>query len=232
MKKQGFRIFLIFCFLLPLPCMGWGQPMQMAAGCHCFKDRSYDPARKFAADEYILATSFNSMLATSFNISKKQIIMLRMRMGVGGEDLITSLYLGHLLERDFQKIITHRSSGQSWLQIVSAEEFKGKEENDSVLSIINKNGSDQDVSRSAAAMIARSYFSLPSGIIEKYRDSGFSDKEIVLVLGVSVRSGQPVENVFALNKDKGQSWGEITNSLGIAPGDIDDMIASVSQGGI
>ncbi|MCK5195887.1 MAG: hypothetical protein KAQ71_18890, partial [Desulfobulbaceae bacterium] len=178
---------------------------------------------------YILATSFNSMLATSFNISKSQIIMLRMRMGVGGEDLITSLYLGQLLERDFQKILTHRSNGQSWIQIVSADELKGKEEIDPVLSVINKNGSDQDVSSSATAMLAGSYFSLPSGIIEKYRDSGFSDKEIVLVLGLSVRSGQPVKNVFALYKDKGQSWGEITNSFGIAPGDIDDMIASVSQ---
>ena len=227
--KQGLPIFLLFSFLFLLPFVSWGQPMQMAAGCHCFKDRSYDPAQKFAADEYILATSFNSMLATSFNISKSQIIMLRMRMGVVGEDLITSLYLGQLLERDFQKILTHRSNGQSWAQIVSAEELKGKREQDPVLSVINKNGSDQDVSRSATAMLASSYFSLPSGIIEKYRDSGFSDKEIVLVLGLSVRSGEPVENVFALYRDKGQSWGEITNSFGIAPGDIDDMIASVSQ---
>jgi len=206
--------------------------MQMAAGCHCFKDRSFDPARKFAADEYILATSFNSMLATSFSISKKQIIMLRMRMGVGGEDLITSLYLGQLLERDFQKILTLRSNGQSWSQIVSAEEFIGKVENDPVLSEINKNRSDQDVFQSATAILASSYFSIPSDIIEKYRDSGFSDKEIVLVLGLSVRSGQPVENLFTLNKEKGQSWGEITNSLGIAPGDIDDMIASVSQNAV
>ena len=112
--KQGLPIFLLFSFLFLLPFVSWGQPMQMAAGCHCFKDRSYDPAQKFAADEYILATSFNSMLATSFNISKSQIIMLRMRMGVGGEDLITSLYLGQLLEIYFQQLSQIEACDEIW----------------------------------------------------------------------------------------------------------------------
>lgn len=227
--KHTLPVYLLFCFVFFVPNIGIGQPMEMAAGCHCFKDRSYDPARKFAVDEYILATSFNSMLATSFGITKKQIIMMRMRMGVGGEDLITSLYLGQLLGRDFQKILTLRSSGQSWIEIVGTEELHGKEENNPVLSVVRANGSDVDVSRSAAAIIVSKYFSLPSGVIEKYRESNFSDKEIVLVLGLSVRSGQPLEQFFTLYKDKGQSWGEITDSSGVAPGDIDDMIASVHQ---
>ena len=52
-------------------CLGTtGLPVfaQSTINCHCFLDRSYDPADKFAADEYILATSFNSLLAKSFDI--------------------------------------------------------------------------------------------------------------------------------------------------------------------
>jgi hypothetical protein len=64
--------------------------------CHCFQDRSYDPGDKFAADDYILATSFNSLLAKSFDISKKQVVMLKMNEGVNQDDLLVGLKLTKL----------------------------------------------------------------------------------------------------------------------------------------
>ena len=130
MKKKGLQFLLFCCSLFLIPSLASGQPMQMSAGCHCFKNRTYDPAQKFAADEYILATSFNSMLATFFSISKKQIIMLRMRMGIGGEDLLTSFYLGKMLGKDFQQILSQRSSEKSWNQIVTSDDLNEKQKND------------------------------------------------------------------------------------------------------
>ena len=47
----------------------------MATGCHCFRQRSYDPEAKFVADDYILATSFNSLTANLFNIPKKEMAL-------------------------------------------------------------------------------------------------------------------------------------------------------------
>ncbi|MBC8316880.1 MAG: hypothetical protein H8E41_03175 [Desulfobulbaceae bacterium] len=210
---------LISC--LPTICLG--QPMQMVAGCHCFKDRSFDPARKFAADEYILATSFNSMLASFFNISKRQIIMLRMQGGVDGADLTTSLYIGKQLDMDFQKILSLRSGGQGWLQIIDEVNVK---KSDPALNAISSN---PDVPAAAAAMLVSRYFSVPSEGVGKYRERGLSDKEIVLVLGLSARSGETADVLADLYSEKGKSWGEIASSLGITAGDVGAMIASLFQ---
>lgn len=224
------HILRIICFSVVISCFAsicLGQPMQMAAGCHCFKDRSYDPARKFAADDYILATSFNSMLASFFNISKRQIIMFRMQGGVDGQDLTTSLYLGKLLDMDFQKILSLRSNGQSWFRITA--EASVKDTTEPVLTVISRNGSSQDVASAVAAILISRYFSIPIEGIEIYRQRDLSDKEIVLILGLSMRSGETADALADLYAEKGKSWGEIANSFGIAAGDIGTLIVSVFQ---
>ncbi len=64
---------------------------ESVTGCHCFKDRTYNPLDKFAADGYILATSFNSLLSEYFGISKRQIIQHRMQGGIDQDDLLIGL---------------------------------------------------------------------------------------------------------------------------------------------
>ena len=65
---------LFLVLLLLFATMG-AEPAssEMVTGCHCFKQRSYDPEARFAADDYILATSFNSLTANIFNIPKRQV---------------------------------------------------------------------------------------------------------------------------------------------------------------
>jgi len=220
------KIFLLCFFIFSLPFVSLAQPMQMAAGCHCFKDRSYDPAQKFAADDYILATSFNSMLARFFDISKRQIIMLRMQKGVDGKELTTSLYLGKILAVDFNTILSRHSKKQSWKEIVASVDFP-KNEKYPVIEMIRKNGSDQDISHLAAKMVISKYFAIPAVSITKYNDQGLSDKEVVLVMGLSSRSGQAVDFIVSQYADKGKSWGEIADSYGIAAAEIGAIISSL-----
>jgi len=73
-------------FLIILILFSLGSAVQVfaesAIQCHCFTDRSYNSADRFASDEYILATSFNSLLAKSFAITKRQNVMIKMNGGV------------------------------------------------------------------------------------------------------------------------------------------------------
>ena len=55
---------------------------------HCFTKRVYNPAERFAADDYILATSFNSLLARLAALPKRQIVMIKMNDGVAQDDLL------------------------------------------------------------------------------------------------------------------------------------------------
>jgi hypothetical protein len=217
----------LFCiFLLSGSILDNCAAQQMAAGCHCFKDRSYDPARKFAADDYMLAKSFNSMLASYFNISKRQIIMMRMQGGVDGQDLTMSLYLGKITGTDFKDILSLRSNGQSWKQIVA--DHKARIQSDNPVAIVTEPKDDeQEIVNTVVTMLVTDYFAIPPESIDKYRSNGLSDKEVVLCLGLSAQSGKSIDELLSRYKEEGQSWGEIANSLGIAAADIGTIITNV-----
>jgi hypothetical protein len=79
--------------------------------CHCFQDRSYDPGDKFAADDYLLATSFNSLLARSFDISKEQVVILKMEEKVSQDDLLVGLKITRLTGGYLEQLLGLRSAG-------------------------------------------------------------------------------------------------------------------------
>lgn len=67
------RLFVLI--LLSMSCASaFAQP---TGGCHCFRDRTYNPENKFSSDSYLLTTVFNSLTADYFSISKQQIITLK-----------------------------------------------------------------------------------------------------------------------------------------------------------
>ncbi|RUM40181.1 MAG: hypothetical protein DSY80_10670, partial [Desulfocapsa sp.] len=71
-------IMLLLFFSAPV---SWAQMPEITSSCHCFKDRVYNPEKKFTADKYLLTTSFNSFIAANFQLSKSQIVMMKMKGG-------------------------------------------------------------------------------------------------------------------------------------------------------
>jgi hypothetical protein len=54
-------LYLSIQFILPMPALATS-----AITCHCFRDRSYDPAQPSMGDPYFLATTQNSFFAIVF----------------------------------------------------------------------------------------------------------------------------------------------------------------------
>ncbi|HDS16446.1 MAG TPA: hypothetical protein ENN66_07550 [Proteobacteria bacterium] len=65
--------------------------LRAAPSCHCFRQREYDPGNHFAADTYLLATSFNSLLARYFGVEKKELVLLKMKGGIDEDELLPDL---------------------------------------------------------------------------------------------------------------------------------------------
>jgi hypothetical protein len=83
---------------------------ESAIECHCLRARTYNPADRFAADDYILATSFNSLLAKAFNISPRKIIMIKMNEGESQEELLISLKLSKITGEDPSRFFRQRGN--------------------------------------------------------------------------------------------------------------------------
>ena len=107
---------LMLLSMLPAPRHGYAGT---TTACHCFRQRDYNPKAKFAADDYLLATCFNSLTARYFNISKRQIIMLKMKGGIHQDDLLTALQLHRNFSLDLQQLVSLRQQGYPWKDIVS-----------------------------------------------------------------------------------------------------------------
>lgn len=111
------RIILPFVFLLALATSASGAP---TISCHCFQERSFDPAEPRQVEPYLLATTRNSFLAVAFGQSKKEIVRLRMT-GTPGADLWIAYYLASKTDIPARKLMQSREKADSWSSVLAAQ---------------------------------------------------------------------------------------------------------------
>jgi len=187
-----------------------------ASACHCFRDRAYDPARKASADEYILATGFNSLLSGRFGIMKRDIVMARMN-GTDGDDMMVALYAARKGGRDYGILLDKRKAGTSWASILLPGEIPP--------------GLTKSVSVAEAAgidTVAR-YFDVGAADVAAFRKSGFSLKETALLFGLARKTGRTASEFAAMSRKARKSWGEIAHELGIEPQAVGPMMEAAGS---
>lgn len=190
-----------------------------ASACHCFRDRAYDPARKAAADEYMLATGFNSLLSGHFGIMKRDIVMARMN-GTDGDDMLVALYAARKGGRDYGILLDKRRAGASWASILLTGELPPG---------LSKNVS---VAEAAGIDTVARYFGVGASDVATFRRSGFSLKETALLFGLARKTGRPASEFAAMVRKARKSWGEIAHEFGIEPQAVGPMMegAAASAG--
>lgn len=209
----------LLLIIIPAVFLGLGHSAhaQSAINCHCFKERDYKPADRFAADGYILATNFNSLLASYFAVSKGQIIMLKMNQGVGQDDLVIGLQVSRVAGEDINKILGLRRAGKAWPEIIAGFEQQGKVGIDPLLGqIIAGIAAEQAGARIADEIIGK-FYAVPAAEIDLLRKAGLNEKEISLLYILAHVSERKPESLLKLRREQGQSWSEIAHDLGVEP---------------
>lgn len=216
MLKPKTGLFLLALILLTL------GPAQNAfaestINCHCFQSRSYDPTDKFSADDYILATSFNSLLAKSFDISKKQVVMLKMDEGVGQDDLLVGLKITKLSGGYLEQLLGLRRAGYTWSQIISGMEQQEIINNDKLAKGIKSGMPVYEAGARVADEMIEGFYKIPAEEIKRFRAYGLDEKEMVLVFILAHFKNQKPEIFVEQYKKQGSSWSQIAFNLGIEP---------------
>ena len=228
--KTTTKFFVIFPLLL-LVAIIISEPTgaETVTGCHCFRQRSYDPEAKFVADDYILATSFNSLTANLFSISKKQIIMLKMRGGTHQNDLLIALKLGHDFGLDHQQLLNLRKKDYSWQQIIAQSKTLSEIKDNALLTMIKSGKPVNDLGQKVADSMIADFYDVPEKEIEKLKALGFNEKEMALFfLLVRYKQVKPEELVKQV-KNEGQSWSEVAHKLEITPAMAGQLIANYGK---
>ncbi len=221
---------LFFILLLVVP----GIPLQTSAGnvtgCHCFNDRVFNPADKFSADDYILTTSFNSFLARSFGITKREIVMLKMKGGVEQHDLIIGLHTAKTAGIDLHQVLDRVKAKKSWQATLLDPEIKDRISSDTHLKSIQSGqgvveGSQQIIN----GLLSRFYLEGPEAV-EEMSKKGFSEKELNLLFILARSSGENYQDIAGYYRKGGKSWSEIAKSMGFEPADAGHLVMNYSSG--
>ena len=223
--KTTTKFFVVFLLLLLATMMAEPAAAEMTAGCHCFKQRSYDPEARFVADDYILATSFNSLTANLFSISKKKIIMLKMRGGVHQNDLLIALKLGHDFAVDHRQLLNLRQKNYSWQKIISQSNSLSEIKDNALLAMIKTGKPVNDLGQKVANSMIADFYSAPEKEIEKLRSLGFNEKEMVLFFLLVRNTPMKSEDLVNQIVREGRSWSEVAHNLGITPAMAGQLIA-------
>jgi hypothetical protein len=197
-----------------------------AISCHCFQDRTYKPAEPFAADDYILATSFNSLLSRSFDMPKRQIVMLKMKEGVGQNDLLVGLKIAKQTGVDLQQLLERRRGNKSWATILADLDQKETIHDDRILAAIGAGMSVEEAGGAIADEIIVNFYGVPAAAAQQLRAAGLDEKEMALIFVLAhARDLQPQELVTQHNRE-GKSWSGIAAGLGIEPAAAGKLILS------
>lgn len=188
-----------------------------AINCHCFQDRTYNPADPFATDDYILATSFNSLLARSFNIPKREIVMLKMKEGIGQNDLLVALKVAKESGADLQQLLGWRREKRSWRTIVTDLTGRRRIKEDLLVEAIAAGLPVEKAEAHVADELIAGFYKIPGEEIGSFRSEGLNEKEMALVLILAHAGNQQPEVLVSLHNREGRSWSAIAHDLGIEP---------------
>lgn len=197
---------------------------QSAAACHCFRDRSYDPSKKFAADEYILVTSFNSLLSAWSGVSKQSLIMAKMS-GTGANDLSAALWLGGQTGRSYLEILRIKDNEGSWVRTMT---LIGKGSGDDwTRHLLQGDRSDADITLRAEQALLAAYFGVKKERVGQLLGNGLKTREIALAMALSARTGRSTQEIIEATRKGGKSWGEMLNELAMVPEDSGALVESL-----
>lgn len=222
-----------FCFLIIAWLIAAELPLPSAAqeatgGCHCFRNRTYDPADKFAADDYLLTTTTNSLLASRFDISKRLIVMMKMKGGVANTDLLIGLHLAEAAHSDVGHILTLKGAA-SWRNALRKKsELSRISESDPVARQLREGLPDAEAGREIIAGVLAQKFSVAPETMQELENRPLSIKETALVLTLADYSGAPSDAIASFHQN-GRSWSEIAHNFGLTPAGVGKLLLPDSE---
>ncbi len=224
MNSITVKIIILLLLIVFIPGFAGRAAAESAVKCHCFKERSFNPTSPFASDSYILATSFNSLLANYFSIPKKQIIMIRMKDGVGQDDLLISLKLSRISGEETGAFLGLRKQNKSWADIVSGLAQEEKYQDNLLLQAIRSGMGIEQAGRRIADDMISDFYAVSFDTLYSLRKSGLNEKEMALALILVHIRGVKPESLVNLSRKQGKSWSKIAFELGIQPAEAGKYI--------
>lgn len=217
--KYLLSLLLLLLFVPPAFCAS-------AISCHCFQDRSFDPTRPAAADEYLLATTQNSFLAAAFAFPKKDLVRAKMA-GASGDRLWVAHYVASRTELSAAELQAARGAASSWSEVFDRLSIKPSSFDSAFAAAISAKATEAALANAAADATLVSRFGTTAGEVEKLRSQGATTAEILLSLFLSRQGKASAADYYNGVGSGGTSWGILLDRAGLQPTEVGDAIGGM-----
>ena len=184
-----------------------GPAAGQAGGCHCFRDRAYDPARPAAADPYVLATSRSSVLSAAFAVPKAELVQGAMS-GTPPEDMWVARWAAARSGREAGALLDARRATGSWKAALA------------------RAAADAELAAIAVDDVLASRFGADPAAVAALRGAGATSEQVVVASILAARLGTPTVPLLRAVQAGRTTWGALLADAGLAPKEIDPFVRS------
>jgi len=212
---------LIILLLLPLPALA-----KPAITCHCFTDRSFDPAQPGLADPYFLATTQNSFFAVVFNVDKKAIVMKK-QQGTSSDDLWIAYWIASRSSASPETLLKAKQHKEAWKEVITQQGLPAKNLGTGFASAMEAKSAAPILAEAVVDELFRNYRLLTDEELTVLRKSRASNQEMIIATLVASRTKKPAKQLYAKVKNGSTTWGALLNGAGIDPKNLQQELAAL-----
>ncbi|ACG74269.1 conserved hypothetical protein [Anaeromyxobacter sp. K] len=188
-------------------------------GCHCFRDRTFEPDRPAAADPYILATARSSLLSAAYGPPKRELVAAVMG-GRPAEDLWIAHGAAARTGADAADLLDLRDRQGGWKVALAGKPGLGKD----LEAALARGASDADLAAVIVdATLVKRLRADPARLREA-RAAGARSEELIVLTLLSARTGRSELTRLVQVQAGKATWGAVLHEAGIAPGDLDALV--------
>ena len=206
--------------LLAAPTLAWAGPESTAA-CHCFTNRTFDPAQPAAADPYVLATTRSSLLSAAYGVGKAGLVQ-EVMTGTDPEDLWVAYWAGARTGKGAQALLAEKARLGSWKAAFGKAGAPGT--GPAFQQALSRGGDASRLAAIAVDDVLATRMAVEPATLAALRQARATNAEVVLATLLAPRLRVPATELLERFRSGKATWGMLLDEAGLKPKQIDGAI--------